>query len=214
MPDDITEKRVAASLFAWADQNKVSQADLAKTLSVSPQAVTNWKRRGVPARQWQAAASLMKTSVEALTSGDRNVVPADIGSRKIPIISLVQAGKFSGHLVDFYPDAFLMTDLPLPDGAFALEIVGTSMEPLFSEGDRVIIDPSIKPQPGDYVVAQTEGDYEATFKKYRLCGIAANGTEVVELVPLNPDFPTVRSDVVPFKVVGVMVEHRIYRKRR
>lgn len=87
------------------------------------------------------------------------------------------------------------------------------MLPDFQPGDRVIIDPSVRPQPGDYVVAKN-GEEEATFKKYRLRSINEQGVEVFELVPLNPDYPSIRSDEVPIKIVGTMVEVRKYRRRQ
>ena len=94
----------------------------------------------------------------------------------------------------------------------ALVIRGDSMQPEFREGDIIIVDPSVDPQPGDYVVAKnsTEG---ATFKKYRPRGADAAGNRVFELVPLNDDYPTLRSDQEPLQVVGVMVEHRKKRRR-
>ena len=110
-------------------------------------------------------------------------------------------------------DEFLLTDQDLSDNAFALEIVGESMLPDFQPGDRVIIDPSVLPQPGDFVVAKN-GEEEATFKKYRPRGVNEHGQAVFELVPINPDYPSMRSDVMPILIIGTMIEHRKYRKRR
>ena len=87
------------------------------------------------------------------------------------------------------------------------------MEPEFKEGDTIIIDPDIKPSPGDYVVARN-ADQEATFKKYRPRGRNAQGIDVIELVPLNEDYPILRSDVSPLEIIGTLVEHRRYRKAR
>lgn len=108
---------------------------------------------------------------------------------------------------------WLLTDIDLSDSAFALDIRGNSMEPEFKDGDRVIIDPEIAPQPGDFVAAKN-GEQEATFKKYRPRGMDAHGNIIFELVPLNDDYPTLRSDVQPIRIVGTMVEHRKYRRAR
>lgn len=105
-----------------------------------------------------------------------------------------------------------MTDLELSQNAFALEIKGDSMLPEFKPGDRVIIDPAIFPQPGDFVVAKN-GDDEATFKKYRPRTMDEHGDVVFELVPLNEDYPSMRSDQGPIRIIGTMVEHRKYRRR-
>lgn len=138
-----------------------------------------------------------------------------MGVRRVPLISYIQAGLWS-EVVDNFSvgdaDEWLMTDSELSGVSFALEIKGDSMLPEFSPGDRVIIDPDVFPQPGDFVAAKN-GHEEATFKKYRPRGTDAGGNMVFELVPLNEDFPSMRSDVTPIRIVGTMVEHRKYRRR-
>jgi SOS-response transcriptional repressor LexA len=127
----------------------------------------------------------------------------------------VQAGAWTDVVDSYQPgdaDEFLLTDMELSSNAFALEIKGDSMLPEFKPGDRVIIDPAVCPQPGDYVVAKN-GEDEATFKKYRPRGVSERGDLVFELVPLNEDYPSMRSDVTPIRIVGTMVEHRKYRRR-
>lgn len=144
-----------------------------------------------------------------------NVANVPIGTRRIPLISSVQAGAMT-EAIDPYVlgDAaeWMLTDLDLSSNAFALRIKGDSMLPEFREGDTVIIDPAVQPLPGDYVVAKN-GENEATFKKYRPRGMNERGDQVFELVPLNEDYPSMRSDITPIRIIGTMVEHRRYRKR-
>ena len=86
-----------------------------------------------------------------------NVVPAKLGARRVPVITSIQAGMWAEIVDSFQPgDAgdWLLTDIDLSDSAFALDIRGNSMEPEFKDGDRVIIDPEIAPQPGDFVAAK------------------------------------------------------------
>lgn len=145
-----------------------------------------------------------------------NVALAPIGARSVPVISAIQAGMWAEIADNFAPgdaDDWLMTDLELSASAFALTIRGDSMLPEFNPGDRVIIDPDVAPHPGDFVAAKN-GEQEATFKKYRPRGMDAQGNMVFELVPLNEDYPTLRSDVQPIRIVGTMVEHRKYRRPR
>lgn len=156
---------------------------------------------------------------EMLAAGGRteasNVIPASIGTRRVPLISYVQAGCWTeASDAATVGDGFeyLLTDLELSGSAFALEIQGESMLPEFRPGDRVIVDPEIQPQPGDCVVAMNGGQ-EATFKKYRPRGIDERGDTVFELVPLNEDFAPMRSDQTPIRIVGTMMEHRKYRRR-
>ena len=88
------------------------------------------------------------------------------------------------------------------------------MEPDFKVGDVIIIDPHIEPRAGEFVAA-INGDYEATFKKYRPIGdIDELGRHHFELVPLNSDYPTLSSLKQEIRIIGTMVEHRIYRRKR
>lgn len=141
---------------------------------------------------------------------DENVRVVSAGKRAYPVISYIQAGELTKINDPYSPgDGF---DLEYGDDiwskwTFALELEGESMLPEFRAGDRVLIDPTLAPNPGDYVAAKNSVE-KATFKRYRLRGIDEKGAEVFELVPLNVDFPTLRSDIEPLVVIGVMVEHR------
>ncbi|MFN5746610.1 MAG: LexA family protein [Methylococcaceae bacterium] len=138
------------------------------------------------------------------------------GLQRVPRISFVQAGLWAEASDPYAPgagDDYLLTQLGLGPHAFALAVRGESMEPEFKEGDTIIIDPDVKPMPGDFVVAKNSRE-EATFKKYRPRGINEHGELVIELVPLNPDFPSLRSDHTPIQIIGTMMEHRRYRKPR
>ena len=199
------------------------QSDLARALNTSPQTINNWESRGISKQGLLSIQNTLGISASWVETGfgrrfvidKSNVTSAPIGTRRVPLISYVQAGHWAGAVDPFQPnDAhdWLMTDLELSNGAFALEIKGDSMLPEFKPGDRVIIDAEINPQPGDYVVAKN-GHEEATFKKYRPRSVNQSGEMVFELVPLNDDYPTIRSDVTPVTIVGTMVEHRKYRRR-
>ena len=148
---------------------------------------------------------------------DKNVLPAAVGKRAIPVISAIQAGALK-EINDPYAagDGFAVeyTDDNMSKWAFALEIEGESMLPEFRPGDRVLIDPELAPNPGDFVVAKN-GKQEATFKKYRPRGVDADGNTIFELVPLNDDYAIMRSDTETLQIIGVMLEHRKkYRRSR
>lgn len=199
------------------------QSDLARVLNTSPQTIHNWETRGISKQGLLSIQTTLGILASWVQSGHgpkfvldkSNVSTAQIGTKQIPLLSYVSAGHWTGAVDAFQPnDAhdWLVTDLELSDGAFALEIKGDSMLPEFRPGDRVIIDPDITPQPGDFVVAKNCDD-EAMFKKYRPRGMDASGNIIFELVPLNDDYPTMRSDAAPIRIVGTMVEHRKYRRR-
>ncbi|TCK39678.1 peptidase S24-like protein [Paraburkholderia sp. BL8N3] len=159
--------------------------------------------------------TVARNSIPGRKKFDKNVRPSPVGERQIPVISYVQAGMMTEVFDPFaLGDGFelITTDLDLSGGAFGLIIEGDSMKPEFNEGDKVIIDPAVEPRPGDMVVAKN-GREEATFKKYRPRGTDEHGNFVFELVPLNDDFPTLHSERDHLHVIGVMMEHRKYRKR-
>jgi len=87
------------------------------------------------------------------------------------------------------------------------------MEPDFKAGDVIIVDPEIEPTPGEFVVAKNGGE-QATFKKYRPTYTDMKGCQHFELVPLNDDYPVINSENQPLTIIGVMIEHRIYRRKR
>jgi SOS-response transcriptional repressor LexA len=200
------------------------KSDIAEAGGLSTAAVSSWfngSANAVDDEKMVALAKFLRVEPEWLRDGigpiegPVNVRPAEVGKRRIPLISSVQAGLMHETVTPFPTgDAFdyLLTDLDLSDSAFALEINGLSMEPDFREGDRILVDPAVRPIAGDFVVAANGRD-EATFKTYRPRGTDAVGNEVFELVPLNPDYPTISSDREPARVIGVMVEHRRYRRR-
>lgn len=210
--------------------HRLTQSTLAKLIGVSQPTLHRMltgESKDPRYSNLQAIADYFGVSVEDLRSTDLSAkqkadkidinvtTPAYHGVKPIPVISAVQAGALteatdpyavgSGHDV-------IYTSTETSKWAFALDIKGDSMLPEFQPGDKVIIDPEVNPQPGDYVVAKNHKE-EATFKKYRPITYDEQGNLIFELVPLNPDFARLRSDVSSLQVIGVMVEHRKYRKR-
>ncbi|MGL6052188.1 MAG: LexA family protein [Aeromonas salmonicida] len=209
----------------------MTQEALAKLLGVNRVSVSQWERGDTSPKgdnlinlakalgvrpEWLLFGEDSGIS-ESTAAGYRNVEPAVIpqGGR-VPILSYVQAGNwremceqastFDGNV------EYVTASVDIGPCGFGLWLRGNSMAPQFNEGDLVIVDPDEPPRPGDFVVAKNGSD-EATFKKYRPRGIDEHGQEVFELVPLNDDYPPMYSDRQHIEIIGVMVEHRIFRKR-
>lgn len=196
----------------------LSQEKLGEHVGVSKSNVSGWEkdRHNPSFEQMVTISRATNFPLPAGAKAPSNVATASMGDSRIPLISHVQAGIWTEVVDNFQPgdaDDWLITDLAVSGSTFALEIKGDSMLPEFKPGDRVIIDPEVAPQPGDYVVAKNGGN-DATFKKYRPRGVDSAGQTVFELAPLNDDFPTIRSDVEPVRIIGTMVEHRKYRRPR
>lgn len=194
-----------------------SQTKLATLAGISQSFL--WRLEGGKAAgSWETYTKLCNAlgiSIETFFPSQSNVEIAPLGWRRIPVLDYSEAARWTA--ADSIPKdegarESVMTDLEHPSSTFAMRIKGDSMEPKFQAGDMVVIDPTIEPKPGDFVVA-TEGAGEATFKQYRSAGINEHQVNVFELHPLNPLHAPLRSDRQPIKIVGVMVEHRQYRKR-
>lgn len=79
--------------------------------------------------------------------------------RNFPVIGLAQAGT-SGFFDDAgYPVGGAWDEIPFPDvgdpHAYALEIAGDSMEPVYRDGDIVIVSPQSNIRRGDRIVLKT-----------------------------------------------------------
>ncbi len=101
--------------------------------------------------------------------GDSESKSALAAGRLVPIINKVAAG---------YPTDFNDLDYPVgiaddyvrcPDlhdpNAFAVRVVGDSMEPRFSEGDIVVFSPAVEVRNGDDCFVRFTMPHETTFKR-------------------------------------------------
>lgn len=133
--------------------------------------------------------------------------------RRLPVLSMVQAGRMT-EIVDLrWIDEAESFEIvgdggDLTEQSFVLTIVGDSMLPEFRPGERVVVTPGLDVNPGDYVVATTDDELEATLKKYRPRGKGRDGLPVIELAPLNDDYPKIILDAEnPGHIVGRVVRH-------
>jgi SOS-response transcriptional repressor LexA len=146
---------------------------------------------------------------------DANAKIVPNGMRLYPVLSAIQAGKVKEIAVPYEPGDGYDVDYGddcHSDGSYFFLIEGESMLPEFRDGDRVLIDPNVTPLAGDFVAAKN-GKEEATFKKYRARGVDWRNHPIFELVPLNDDYETIRSDQHDLTILGTMVEHHIRRRR-
>jgi phage repressor protein C with HTH and peptisase S24 domain len=128
-------------------------------------------------------------------TGARTVAstPTRSVSRRVPLIGLAQAGS-EGYFDDGgYPVGGGWDEVSLPEigdaNAYALEISGDSMEPVFRDGDLVIVSPAAPIRRGDRVVVKTAGG-EVMAKQ-----LARQSAKRVELRSLNPDHPNYSFDL-------------------
>lgn len=210
--------------MSLADRVKQKRIELGLTQTEAAE------RAGIRQQSWQSIedgktlkprniigiAKALKCDADWLMNGGAFMPMAEVNSRRVPLISYVQAGALAEkNPIEAFDGSleYILTDLDVSQHTFALRIEGDSMEPDFKAGDVIIVDPEVEPTPGEFVVAKNGGT-QATFKKYRPTWIDPLGCQHFELVPLNDDYPVINSDHQPLTIIGVMIEHRIYRRKR
>lgn len=187
------------ALDTLAAENGLSASGLAKLAGLDPTTFNPSKRHMPDGRaRWPSTESLAKVlnatgaSLEAFTAlvsgaralssnGARNV------GRRIPLIGLAQAGAEGFFGDGGYPVGGGWDEVTLPEigdpNAYALEISGDSMEPVFRDGDMVIVSPAAPIRRGDRVVVRTvRGEVMAK-------QLARRSARRIELRSLNPTHP-------------------------
>lgn len=210
------------NLRSWRERRGWSLPELVAALKASGVEVTDASISRIENRKQHPRTELLQGIVNLFGASvgdfyaEPNVVAIEKGHRRVPVLDHIQAGLFAGVNPTFREaemTEFVPVDDEYSESTFAMRIHGDSMTPDFQEGDRVIIDPSIKPRPGDYVVAKDGVSGEATFKRYRPRGLNDAGQSFFVLEPLNPDYAPLRSDLQPIEIVGTMMEHHRLRRK-
>ncbi len=207
---------------------KIKGVDLARAVGVKPPSVSDWlsgKSKTMEGENLLKAAKFLGVNPNWLATGSgaptennkqkikdeelSNILFRDLSLHKIPVFDYVQAGLWKEVSYDgATPISYTFTDYlgANPEAVFSVIVQGQSMEPDFKEGDMLIVDTSISPKPGTFVIAQN-GSHEATFKKYRVISHDNYGRDIFELIPLNDDYPTLSSKVHDIRIIGVVVRH-------
>ena len=198
------------------------QTALARHLGVTPQTLNNWESRGISKKGLITCQQVLGISASWLECGQgnrnlnesSNVAYSELGQYKIPLISDEQALNWSYTMSakELQVETYLLSDEPVPAHRFAITLSGDSMEPRFFAGDRIVIDTKIRPEPGEFVLAKAD-DSKLLFRKYRPRSTNSDGRLIFELMPLNDDYPSLRSDSQDIEIIGTMIEARTSRRR-
>ena len=195
------------AIDALAAEHGLSASGLARRAGLDATAFNPSKRIGGDGRaRWPSTESVAKvlaatgTSIEAFASlvtgqtapsprgGDDRGPRQQASARRIPLIGLAQAGA-EGYFSDGgFPAGGGWDEISLPEvgdpNAYALEISGESMEPVFRDGDIVIVSPAAPVRRGDRVVVRTaKGEVMAKELKRQ----SAKRIDLRSLNPAHPD---------------------------
>ncbi|HRK95349.1 MAG TPA: helix-turn-helix transcriptional regulator [Rhodospirillales bacterium] len=173
-----------------ADQRGMSPSGLAKRAGLDPTTFNKSKRITRDGKlRWPSTESISKIlQASGATMGEfislLNENSNQTSFQKLPLIGMAQAGA-EGYFDDAgYPAGSGWDEVVFPDArdehAYALEIAGDSMEPVFRDGDVIIVSPLARPRRGDRVVVKTRAG-EVMAKLLR-----RQTAQRIELVSFNP----------------------------
>ncbi len=194
--------QIWAAIDALAAKNSLSASGLARKSGLDPTTFNKSKRIAADGRpRWPSTESIAKaldatrTQIDDFLSLVTGAVPEP--RRTVPLIGLAQAGD-GGYFDDGgFPKGQGWDEIAFPDvdreHAYALEIAGDSMEPVYRDGDVVLVAPGAPVRRGDRVVVKTsEGEVLAK----ELARKTAKQVELRSLNSAHPDRTLAASDVV------------------
>jgi len=161
-----THQQVWNAIDVIAERSGLSASALAKRAGLDSTSFNKSKRVGPDGRQrWPTTESMAKVLAATDTSVAEFTALLDSAGggrpeRRIPLIGLVQAG--SGGFFDDagFPVGGGWEEIGFPgvkdENAYAVEITGDSMEPVYRDGDIIIVSPNSTPRRGDRVVVRTK----------------------------------------------------------
>jgi len=184
----LTHAQIWTALDRLASRSGLSASGLAKRSGLDPTTFNRSKRVTPEGRaRWPSTESIAKALAATGTTVDAFVElitdAAHGPSHAVPLIGFAEAGT-GGYFDDGgFPVGKGWDEIPFPavndEHAYALEISGDSMEPLYRDGDIIVVSPSAPIRRGDRVVVKTrEGEVMAKELKRKTA-------KTIELKSLN-----------------------------
>ena len=186
----LSHQRIWQAIDTLAARHGLSASGLARRAGLDATTFNRSKRSSPDGRErWPSTESIAKI-LAATRSGLEEFLgflEPQATTRTVPLIGLAQAG--AGR---FFDDAGLPSgegwdEVAFPGQAgeklFALEITGDSMQPLYRDGDTIIVSPAAPVRRGDRVVVRNVAG-EVMAKVLR-----RQTTKTIELSSLNPAHP-------------------------
>jgi len=189
-----SHKQVWTAIDTIAERYGFSASGLAKKAGLDPTSFNPSKRHGPDGRpRWPTTESIARVldasgaSVEEfadLLTGKKGQPPR---RKQIPLIGFAQAGKGGFFDDSGFPAGGSWDEIDVPgvtdQNAYALEITGESMLPVYREGDLIIASPNTSLRKGDRVVVKTRGGEVMAKILHR------QTAKTIELASFNPEHP-------------------------
>lgn len=150
-----------------AERHGFSPSGLARKAGLSPTVFNTSKRASATRKRWPSTESIAHILRATNTNLDEFVALASPGGDPprgtLPVIGLNAAQKDNVFDDEGRPSGKGWEDIGFPavtdPRAFALEIAGKNLEPVYRDGDRIIVSPAEKHRRGDRVVLRVrKGD--------------------------------------------------------
>jgi len=190
----LTHNQIWGAIDSLAARHGLSPSGLAKLAGLDPTTFNKSKRGGANGKlRWPSTESVSKVLRATGASLDEfvSLVGRESGAmrsyaRSVPLIGMAQAGT-SGYFDDSgFPAGAGWDEIPFPEladeHAYALEVTGESMLPVYRDGDRIVVSPSASVRRGDRVVVKSLAG-EVMAKQ-----LSRHTAQRIELKSFNPAF--------------------------
>jgi len=190
----LSHSAIWEGIDALARRHGHSVSALAKLAGLDATAFNVSKRVSKDGRErWPSTESIAKIleatgeSVDSFLAGGTFMQMGNPAGRTVPLLGLAQAGNGGFFDSAGFPAGQGWDEIALPtpgeNGIYALEVQGDSMEPLYREGDRIVVSPTEQVRRGDRVVVKTrDGEVMAKI-------LARQTGRQIELHSINPAYP-------------------------
>lgn len=186
----LTHSQIWTAIDRLAERSGMTASGLAKKAGLDPTTFNKSKRITPEGRpRWPSTESVAKALTASNTKVDTFVkLITDSGKvaiSNVPLIGFAEAGA-GGYFDDGgFPVGKGWEDIAFPsvtdEHAYALEISGDSMKPVYRDGDIIVVSPAAPVRKGDRVVVKTRNG-EVMVKELK-----KKAAKSVELKSLNAD---------------------------
>ena len=159
----LTHAKIWSAIDRLAERNGLSASGLARRAGLDATSFNKSKRVGTDGRErWPSSESIAKILAATGTDlhGFVNLVDpvAPAPQMSVPLVGWAQAGSGGLFTEDGMPAGSGWEEIAFPDAVpdkvFAVEVSGDSMEPLYRDGDILIVSPDAGIRRGDRVVVR------------------------------------------------------------
>ncbi|MDR3440753.1 helix-turn-helix transcriptional regulator [Telmatospirillum sp.] len=163
----LTHTDIWAAIDRLAQENRLTASGLARRAGLDPTTFNRSKRITKEGKtRWPSTESLAKILEATETSFSHFVglVRPDTGETApdtVPLTNLNDATAEQRFNAEGFPVGTDWDEIALPrvadPHAFAVEVTDNRMEPVYQDGDILIVSPSMPPRRGDRVLVRTTG---------------------------------------------------------